>query len=241
MNSHAPGLAVSPVLAAAVTLLAWLVASSLAMLLLGAPSDGAAAPVIVALGGQAIGSVVALAIAFGFRAAGVPLAFPRLPLATIARVVVVYLGFLVVWVPIAFLLVPWLWQRLGWAIEPQAHLAWFAEEHTAAQVAGAFAAVAVLGPLVEEVIFRGFLQVGLHRRFGRGTAIAITAVVFGLLHVPNGTHLLIPIALLGALFGALRESSGGLSAAILAHALHNGLTVALVLTRPQWLMGTFER
>ncbi|MGE0142360.1 MAG: lysostaphin resistance A-like protein [Planctomycetota bacterium] len=241
MSSHPPGLAVSPVLAAAVTLLAWLVVSSLAMLILGASANGAAAPVLIALGGQAVGSMVALAAAFGFRAVGVPLAFPRLTWTAVARLVSVYLGFLVLWVPIAFVLVPWVWQRLGWAIEPQAHLAWFAEEHTATEVAFAFAAVAILGPWIEEVIFRGFLQTGLQRRFGRVTALAITAVVFGLLHVPNGTHLLIPIALLGALFGVLRESSGGLSAAILAHAIHNGLTVALVLTRPEWLMGTFER
>lgn len=96
----------------------------------------------------------------------------------------------------------------------------------------------VAAPVAEEVVFRGYLQPALRTALGPGRAVAATAVVFGLVHP---LPLALPAALLGAGFGWLSQRSGSLLPAVLAHAAHNGSTVALAVACPAALDYLYPR
>lgn len=88
---------------------------------------------------------------------------------------------------------------------------------------------ALLAPLSEELLHRGLLLPAAARLLSPLRAVFVTALVFGALHTGFGA--LLPLGLLGALFAVLRLTSpvGSLAAAVTAHALHNGATLALVI------------
>ena len=79
---------------------------------------------------------------------------------------------------------------------------------------------AVLGaPLVEEVVFRGFLQGYLRRLFlARGT-ILLTAAAFAFFHRP--IHVTLVMFFLGLILGYERERTGSLVPSITTHILFN--------------------
>lgn len=87
---------------------------------------------------------------------------------------------------------------------------------------------ALLAPIVEETVFRGLLLPGLQRPLGRPAGLFLSAVVFAAIH--GGLAAALPMLVLGLLFGGLRETGpeGSLAAPIVAHALHNGVTLLLV-------------
>lgn len=91
---------------------------------------------------------------------------------------------------------------------------------------------AVLAPLSEELLFRGLVLTGMREVFGGrlGPALVAQALVFAAVH-PSFSHLL-PMVALGLLFGYLRATSPSesLLGSLTAHALHNGLTIALAVT-----------
>jgi len=106
-------------------------------------------------------------------------------------------------------------------------------------VLGIALAVVVLGPLAEEVVFRGLLQRLLARRVGLGVAIGLTAVVFAAFHIPNYggrqplARLAIPLSVLtldAILWGALYAGSGTLTVPWLAHAGSNAVALVLWVT-----------
>ena len=84
---------------------------------------------------------------------------------------------------------------------------------------------AVLPPLCEELLFRGFLLSGFRARFGEGKAILLSAILFGALHMEL-TRIL-PTAAIGLLLGFVLVRTGSLLAPILVHAVYNGLLVML--------------
>lgn len=88
--------------------------------------------------------------------------------------------------------------------------------------------VALLAPLGEELVFRGYLHRVLGARYGIGRSIWVTSALFALIHF-NPASILALFAL-GAIFALLRTRSGSIWPAILAHAVQNGLSSALVLT-----------
>jgi membrane protease YdiL (CAAX protease family) len=83
-----------------------------------------------------------------------------------------------------------------------------------------------LGPLCEELAFRGFLQPLLIRSFGVVTGIVLAAVPFGLLHLQqygfSWRHALL-ITGAGAAFGWMRHTTNSTRASTLMHASYNGL------------------
>jgi len=84
--------------------------------------------------------------------------------------------------------------------------------------------VVVIGPLCEELAFRGFLMPLLVRSFGPATGIVVTGLLFGSLHAPEyGWHwqhaLLISIA--GMVFGWVRFRTGSTAAAAFIHSTYN--------------------
>lgn len=82
--------------------------------------------------------------------------------------------------------------------------------------------VALISGIGEEMLFRGVLQ----QEFG----LVVAAIAFGLLHVgPDRRYLVWTLwaVFAGFLFGGLYALTGALLAPILAHALHNGVTLIL--------------
>src|SRR5262249_34158021 len=83
-----------------------------------------------------------------------------------------------------------------------------------------------IGPLCEELAFRGFLQPLLMRSFGTVAGVVIAAIPFGLLHFQeygnSWKHALL-ISLAGAAFGWMRAATGSTKAAALMHAAYNAL------------------
>ncbi len=87
-----------------------------------------------------------------------------------------------------------------------------------------------VGPLCEELAFRGFLQPLLVRTFGAVPGILLAALPFGLLHFQeygySWRHVVL-ISLAGSAFGWMRHVSGSTKAATLMHASYNALFFAV--------------
>ncbi len=81
-----------------------------------------------------------------------------------------------------------------------------------------------LGPLFEELVFRGFMQPVLVRSLGPMIGILITAVVFGTLHLAQNAFSWqsgLVITLAGIAFGWMRQISGSTQASTLMHSAYN--------------------
>jgi uncharacterized protein len=106
----------------------------------------------------------------------------------------------------------------------------FDEGGLAAVIAG-FLIVGV-APLSEELFFRGFMYGGLRRRFPVWAAIAISGVVFGLVHYtgPDSIGVVPQLAVLGFLLAWLYERTGSLWPPILLHLLNNSLALLVITT-----------
>jgi membrane protease YdiL (CAAX protease family) len=84
--------------------------------------------------------------------------------------------------------------------------------------------VTILGPLFEELFFRGFLFAVLRRPLGAWPAIVLAAAPFALLHGPEyqwSWKLVVLIFLAGAAFGYARHKTGSTTASVLLHAGYN--------------------
>ena len=87
--------------------------------------------------------------------------------------------------------------------------------------------VVLIGPLFEELIFRGILWRTLQKR-GAVITVLGTSLAFALYHAdPTQVIGVLPLALF---LGVLRQASGSLLPCLLAHAVNNGLATLLALT-----------
>ena len=89
--------------------------------------------------------------------------------------------------------------------------------------------------MMEELFFRGFMYPVLARRMGVAWAIALTALPFGLIHLPQygwawGAALI--IVLVGVVCGVVRAATRSVGASFLVHAGYNGaqMMIAIVYT-----------
>jgi membrane protease YdiL (CAAX protease family) len=93
-------------------------------------------------------------------------------------------------------------------------------------------AAATIGPVCEELVFRGFLQPLLVRSLGPAPGILLTALPFALLHGPeyawSWRHVVL-ITLAGASFGWMRRRAGSTAAAAVMHAAYNTTFFTAVL------------
>ncbi|PCI59708.1 MAG: hypothetical protein COB37_11145 [Kordiimonadales bacterium] len=100
-------------------------------------------------------------------------------------------------------------------------------EHTLLFTYALGAGVAVLGPIVEEVLFRGYLQSALKSMMPTWAAVLIASLVFALFH---GDIAALPIHFAaGIAIGIVFERTGSLLAAIGLHAFNNALAFILAL------------
>jgi membrane protease YdiL (CAAX protease family) len=86
--------------------------------------------------------------------------------------------------------------------------------------------ITILGPLTEEVFFRGFLYPAMRRRLSAAPAIVINGILFGLIHMSVAR--LVPLAVLGMIMAWLFEKTRSLVAPATLHALHNALQLLLI-------------
>ncbi|MCB9878266.1 MAG: CPBP family intramembrane metalloprotease [Planctomycetes bacterium] len=122
---------------------------------------------------------------------------------------------------------------VGEPVTPQPQLVELAEHGWATEGLPLIAlGVAVLAPLFEELLFRGYLFTALAVMLPMWLVQLVTATLFGLAH---GLEHALPIGVLSLLFGYLRQRHGSLWPGVLAHALHNALTLVLVMTWPDLL------
>lgn len=92
---------------------------------------------------------------------------------------------------------------------------------------GAFMKVAIVAPVVEELIFRGLIFQGFRRNYNDITAVIISAILFSLFHL-NPWQMPATFAL-GLLLGWLMIRTNSLILAIFGHSINN-LLVLLTVT-----------
>ncbi len=97
-------------------------------------------------------------------------------------------------------------------------------------IVGLVLVAAVGAPLVEELFFRGLLLRSIEKRLGAAWAIAGSSVLFGLAH-PNElpwkgqVMVMAALAALAVVMAVLTVRTGRLGAAIVAHAVFNGVNL----------------
>jgi membrane protease YdiL (CAAX protease family) len=89
-----------------------------------------------------------------------------------------------------------------------------------------------LGPIIEELLFRGFLQPVLVDSFGVLPGILATSVVFGGMHLMQNAFLWqsgVLITLVGFVLGVVRHVSGSTRASAITHVSYNALPFLVLL------------
>jgi membrane protease YdiL (CAAX protease family) len=99
-----------------------------------------------------------------------------------------------------------------------------------------FIAVVIIGPVTEEIVFRGFLFRGLSASFlgVAGTLIA-TSVAWALMHVQYDALIIAQIFLIGLLLGWLRWASGSTLLTISLHMLANLVATIEAAIKVEWM------
>jgi len=95
-------------------------------------------------------------------------------------------------------------------------------------------AIVTIVPLIEELMFRGFLQTWLKSHVGRIQAIVCTSIVFSLFHYSESQgvgniELLISLFVLSCYLGFLKERQNSLWPSIGLHAAFNFVSLVLII------------
>ncbi len=100
----------------------------------------------------------------------------------------------------------------------------------AAQYAAMTVLVGLIGPVAEELFFRGFVQTRLRDRWGSWPGIVVTALLFGLYHL-DPTHIVVATTL-GLLIGWVAEVTGSILPCIAMHIANNLMAAVLARVSP---------
>lgn len=119
-------------------------------------------------------------------------------------------------------------EALGQPVEPQRILDEVLAAPDSPQALATIAYGVFVAPLVEELVFRGFLLPALSRRLGTAAAIALSGLLFGLMHLSDPTSVP-PLVAFGLALGALRLRTGSLGPPVLLHLLNNAAAFGLAL------------
>lgn len=90
------------------------------------------------------------------------------------------------------------------------------------------ATVVVIGPVVEELVFRGVILDAVACKWGKWAGIVTSAFLFAALHLTAWAF--VPMFALGIVLGWLAWDRGSLWPAIVLHVLYNGVVVAAGLS-----------
>jgi membrane protease YdiL (CAAX protease family) len=99
----------------------------------------------------------------------------------------------------------------------------------------ALVSLVLLPPIVEEIVFRGFLYTGLRKRLPFVEATIITSLLFAAPHLLASSDGLLWVAgidtlLLSVILCHLREKTGALWAPMMVHGLKNGVAFIMLLS-----------
>lgn len=186
------------------------------------------APTVSAIFNQGLAQVGSATLAllylhFSIRRTGAPL-----------RLVGERLGKDILWGVLAFvallpvvLALEQLAQRLfaGTALPPNPVVLWLSGHPSRTERGVLFVLVALIGPAVEEVFFRGALLTALRERCPLGLRVVVATLAFALLH-PLPTVL--PLLALGASYTVLWERRQSIVPGLVAHLLQNTLAFVLL-------------
>jgi hypothetical protein len=110
-------------------------------------------------------------------------------------------------------------------------LSTMANQSSPAEFAVLIAVVSLLPAVCEELLFRGYAQTRLVARWGSTWGIAVSALMFGLVHVdPVQTPDMI---LLGGYLGWAAYRTGSTRTSIICHLINNAVAVALAFVTPR--------
>ena len=96
---------------------------------------------------------------------------------------------------------------------------------------GGILAIAIVGPVLEELLFRGAITKALLQQYNPTKAILISALLFGVFHI-NPAQIL-PAFLIGILLAWTYYKTGSLIPCIFMHILNNSLSVYLSIKYPE--------
>lgn len=119
--------------------------------------------------------------------------------------------------------VAWLLERMGMPVQPQTAQRAIAQLDPVLVVL----AVVIVGPLAEEVFFRGVVFNAWLREAGRRWAFIGSSALFAVIHLSLVT--LLPIFLLGLALAWVYHRTGSLLAPMAMHVTVNGISVAVAL------------
>ena len=124
------------------------------------------------------------------------------------------------------------WLARRWPVGPLARIKRFCDEELVPIFQDCtwhdLALLALAAGVGEEMLFRGALQAALSRWLGLWPGLAVTSLLFGLLH-PISLAYVVMAGLLGAYLGAVWIATGNLLTIIVAHALYDFLALMALL------------
>ena len=97
----------------------------------------------------------------------------------------------------------------------------------------------LIAPLIEEIVFRGFLYNALEHRHNSGVALGASTVVFASLHGSQYGWQFPQLSVLvavGCAFGIVRMHTGSTKASTIVHAAYNGLLFLFLVSLPEGLI-----
>ena len=120
----------------------------------------------------------------------------------------------------------WLFSLFPWFNAEQSQATGFSPFMAGGEKIIAFLVLVVLAPIVEEIIFRGWLYGKLRARMSMVPAILIVSVLFGLMHFQWNVG--VNVFALSVVLCILREITGTIYAGILTHMIKNGVAFYLL-------------
>ena len=98
-----------------------------------------------------------------------------------------------------------------------------------------FVALVILAPLMEELIFRGYLYSRLRGKMSALPAIILVSVLFGVMH--GQWNVGIVVGVMSVVLCIAREMTGTIYAGILMHMIRNGIAFYMLYVNPMGLAG----
>jgi len=151
---------------------------------------------------------------------------PERPLSNIGYGALAYIGLVPVLAGAMFFTAA-LFEKFNIPIEPQHILVMLMKENHIPTLIYMCLFTGVLGPVIEEIFFRGFVYGALRKKAGIFGGIMISAVFFACVHTNPASFL--PILCLGILLAYLYEKTGSLIPSLTVHILHNSASLALLV------------
>ena len=105
------------------------------------------------------------------------------------------------------------------AIDPTDFLGW--AEPGVAELVYDYLGAVVFAPVVEEILCRGFLFLGLRKRLGTAPALLLSSLLFALLHVQYDLFGLLSVFLFGVICALLAWRTNSILPGIILHAIYN--------------------